>query len=277
MYHCTLNYIYHLFSTYYSSSSCVSSPFISLSLMEATPLVVAQPYKIINLQLKRRIIAMHRPRSVAKHPRNLDASTKTSYNDNCFDRLAINYLSQSLQSATGMRSGKEGYEGLVEAATMASRRFNPIQQKGVVIDTLKAALPAPLLLLIKKTVPPSKFSRQLFAVFTTIFFAWLIGPCQVKESEVEGRKEKNVVYVPKCRFLEETNCVGMCTNLCKMPSQSFIKDSLGMPITMVPNFEDMSCEMKFGVEPPPQSLDPAFTQPCYKQCKAIKRNHNCGS
>ncbi|KAG6430325.1 hypothetical protein SASPL_108390 [Salvia splendens] len=114
-----------------------------------------------------------------------------------------------------MRSGKEGYEGLVEAATMASRRFNPIQQKGVVIDTLKAALPAPLLLL-------------------------------VKESEVEGRKEKNVVYVPKCRFLEETNCVGMCTNLCKMPSQSFIKDSLGMPITMVPS-------------------------------KAIKRNHNCGS
>ncbi|XP_042011910.1 beta-carotene isomerase D27, chloroplastic-like isoform X4 [Salvia splendens] len=176
-----------------------------------------------------------------------------------------------------MRSGKEGYEGLVEAATMASRRFNSIQQKGVVIDTLKAALPAPLLLLIKKTAPPSKFSRELFAVFTTIFFAWLIGPCQVKESEFEGRKENNVVYVPKCRFLEETNCVGMCTNLCKMPSQLFIKDSLGMPITMVPNFEDMSCEMKFGVEPPPQSLDPAFTQPCYKQCKAIKRNHNCGS
>ncbi|XP_042011908.1 beta-carotene isomerase D27, chloroplastic-like isoform X3 [Salvia splendens] len=214
--------------------------------MEATPLGVAQPYNIINLQLKRRIIDMHRPRSVAKHPHNLDASTKTSYNDNCFDRLAINYLSQSLQSASGMRSGKEGYEGLVEAATMASRRFNSIQQKGVVIDTLKAALPAPLLLLIKKTAPPSKFSRELFAVFTTIFFAWLIGPCQVKESEFEGRKENNVVYVPKCRFLEETNCVGMCTNLCKMPSQLFIKDSLGMPITMVPS-------------------------------KAIKRNHNCGS
>lgn len=38
-----------------------------------------------------------------------------------------------------------------------------------------------------------------------------------------------------CRFLEETNCVGMCTNLCKMPSQVFIKDSFGMPVNMVPS------------------------------------------
>lgn len=37
------------------------------------------------------------------------------------------------------------------------------------------------------------------------------------------------------RFLEGTNCVGMCTNLCKMPSQTFIKQSLGMPINMVPS------------------------------------------
>lgn len=32
------------------------------------------------------------------------------------------------------------------------------------------------------------------------------------------------------------------------------------------DFEDMSCEMIFGEEPPDQSLDPAFTHPCYKQC-----------
>jgi len=38
-----------------------------------------------------------------------------------------------------------------------------------------------------------------------------------------------------CRFLEETNCVGMCTNLCKMPSQLFIKDTLGMSVNMVPS------------------------------------------
>lgn len=35
------------------------------------------------------------------------------------------------------------------------------------------------------------------------------------------------------------------------------------------DFDDMSCEMRFGEEPPLQSLDPAFAQPCYKQCKYI--------
>ncbi|KAH7837714.1 hypothetical protein Vadar_017148 [Vaccinium darrowii] len=65
------------------------------------------------------------------------------------------------------------------------------------------------------------------------------------------------------RFLEESNCVGMCINLCKIPSQTFIKDSLGMPINMVPNFDDMSCEMIYGQDPPPTTEDPVFKQPCY--------------
>jgi hypothetical protein len=38
-----------------------------------------------------------------------------------------------------------------------------------------------------------------------------------------------------CRVLEQTNCVGICINLCKMPSQTFIKDSFGMPLNMVPS------------------------------------------
>ncbi|KAK4382709.1 Beta-carotene isomerase D27, chloroplastic [Sesamum angolense] len=63
----------------------------------------------------------------------------------------------------------------------------------------------------------------------------------------------------------------MCTNLCKMPSQAFIKDSLGVPINMVPNFEDMSCEMIFGEEPPEQSSDPAFTHPATNNARARPR------
>lgn len=41
--------------------------------------------------------------------------------------------------------------------------------------------------------------------------------------------------INNCRFLEESNCVGMCLNLCKNPCQKFIKDSLGMPVNMVPS------------------------------------------
>ncbi|KAK7840407.1 beta-carotene isomerase D27, chloroplastic isoform X1 [Quercus suber] len=198
---------------------------------------------------------------------------KTSvYNDKWFDLIAINHLSQSVQAATGLRNGMSGYESLVEAARVASQKFNPIQQREVVIEALERAFPRPILYLIRTLLPPSKFAREYFAAFTTVFFAWLVGPCEVRESEADGRREMNIVHIKKCRFLEETNCVGMCTNLCKIPSQTFIKDSFGIPVNMVPNFEDMSCQMIFGQEPLDLTDDPALKQPCYKLCKA-KQKH----
>ncbi|XP_062148989.1 beta-carotene isomerase D27, chloroplastic [Alnus glutinosa] len=203
-------------------------------------------------------------------------TTSVIYNDNWFDQLAINHLSRSVQAASGLRSSKSGYESLVEAARIASQKFNPIQQREIVIQALQIAFPRPILSLIKTVLPQSKLAREYFAAFTTVFFAWLVGPCEVRESELNGRREMNVVHIKKCRFLEESNCVGMCTNLCKMPSQIFVKDSLGMPVNMVPNFEDMSCEMIFGQDPPASSDDPAFKQPCYKLCKAnVKHSIKC--
>ncbi|KAL0389448.1 UNVERIFIED_CONTAM: Beta-carotene isomerase D27, chloroplastic [Sesamum calycinum] len=81
---------------------------------------------------------------------NVDTSSsvhesKSVYNDNWFDRLAINHLSNSLQAATGLRSKNSGYDGLMEAATMASRRFSAVEQREIVIRTLETAFPKPIL------------------------------------------------------------------------------------------------------------------------------------
>ncbi len=35
-----------------------------------------------------------------------------------------------------------------------------------------------------------------------------------------------------CRYLAESNCAAMCTNLCKSPVQTFFTEELGMPLTM---------------------------------------------
>ncbi|XP_038717784.1 beta-carotene isomerase D27, chloroplastic [Tripterygium wilfordii] len=202
-----------------------------------------------------------------------DSAGKTSvYNDNWFDKMAINHLSKSIQAVTGIRNNKTGFESLVAAATATYRNFNPIQQHELVIQALGLAFPKPIMTMIRTMLPKAQFTREFFAAFTTVFFAWLVGPCEVRESELNGEKEKNEVYIKKCRFLEESNCVGMCTNLCKMPSQTFIKDNLGVSLNMVPNFDDMSCKMIFGQDPPSLADDPAFTQPCYKQCK-VKQKH----
>ncbi|KAL4571931.1 hypothetical protein LXL04_018699 [Taraxacum kok-saghyz] len=200
-------------------------------------------------------------------------TTNTVYNDNWFDRVAIDYLSKAVQDTTGIRNEKSGYESLVVAAREVFRSFDPIQQRQLVVKALQNATPGPLAFLIKRMLPPSKFSREYFTAFTTMFFAWLVGPCEIRESDFEGVKEKNVVHIKKCRFLESTNCAGMCTNLCKVPSQEFIQSSFGIPINMVPNFDDMSCEMIFGQNPPALQDDPVFKQPCYKLCN-VKNKHD---
>ncbi|KAI3783024.1 hypothetical protein L2E82_13086 [Cichorium intybus] len=200
-------------------------------------------------------------------------TTNTIYNDNWFDRIAIDYLSKAIQDTTGMRNEKNGYESFVVATRDVFRSFDPTEQRKLVMKALQNAIPTPISFLVKTMMPPSKFSREYFATFTTIFFPWLVGSCEVRESEFEGSIERNVVHIKKCRVLESTNCAGICTNLCKIPSQEFIKSSFGIPCNMVPNFDDMSCEMIFGQNPPTLQDDPAFKQPCYKLCN-VKHKHD---
>ena len=71
-----------------------------------------------------------------------------------------------------------------------------------------------------------------------------------------------------CRYLAESSCAGMCSNLCKYPVQTFFTEQLGMPLTMDPNFEDYSCQMIFGQQPPVKEEDVAYQQPCLEACPA---------
>ncbi|AQK43782.1 Digalactosyldiacylglycerol synthase 1 chloroplastic [Zea mays] len=69
--------------------------------------------------------------------------------------------------------------------------------------------------------------------------------------------------IEKCQYLESSGCVGMCVNMCKVPTQDFFTNEFGLPLTMNPNFEDMSCEMIYGQVPPLLEEDPASKQACY--------------
>nr|GEZ40199.1 hypothetical protein [Tanacetum cinerariifolium] len=221
-----------------------------------TPARIGIPYsnRVNNGYLKRscvRVVSVLTPSTSANKSTSArsmtttTSTTKTVYKDTWFDHVAINYLSKAVQETVGIRNEESGYESLVAAAGAVFRGFDPIEQRKLVVRALQNAVPGPVSFMIKTMMPPSK------------------------ESEFEGNKERNVVHIKKCRFLESSNCAGMCSNLCKIPSQEFIKDSFGIPFTMVPNFDDMSCEMIFGQEPPALKDDPAFKQPCYKLCSYL--------
>ncbi|KAI3506815.1 hypothetical protein L1887_21380 [Cichorium endivia] len=203
---------------------------------------------------------------------SIATTSKTVYHDNWLETFAIDYISKAFQESGGLRNDTSGYNGFVMVSLAVFREFNPTKQRQLVHKTLEKAIPGFVLIMIKNLMPQSKFTREFFAAFTTVFFSWLVGPSEVIESEFEGRKERNVVHIRKCRFLEQSNCVGMCTNLCKMPTQEFIKNNFGTPVNMVPNFDDMSCEIIFGQDPPKQEDDPAFKQPCYQLCNVKKRH-----
>lgn len=64
-------------------------------------------------------------------------------------------------------------------------------------------------------------------------------------------------------------CLFACRSCCsaQIPTQTFFTDEFGLPLTMNPNFEDLSCDMIFGQAPPPIKADPAYNQPCFAvQC-----------
>jgi hypothetical protein len=163
-------------------------------------------------------------------------------------------------------------------------------------------------------------------------FAWLVGPMEITEHEVTFGGEQQVwasgVKIQKCRYLEGSGCVGMCTNMCKVrienriivpllpithpltsrhfdtcihnalcgevggevgsrmrnchdgsqiPTQKFFCETFGIPLTMSPNFEDLSCQCVFGAEPPPLAEDPCYSQPCFTQQCECPYCHPCNA
>ena len=59
----------------------------------------------------------------------------------------------------------------------------------------------------------------------------------------------------------------------QIPTQTFFTDTFGLPLTMKPDFEDLSCEMVFGEVPPPIHLDEVYNEPCFtKNCVLADRD-----
>ena len=55
--------------------------------------------------------------------------------------------------------------------------------------------------------------------------------------EVVTRKAQGLL-VEKCRFLESAGCARTCLHACKIPTQRFFLEEMGLPVTMLPNMTD---------------------------------------
>lgn len=198
----------------------------------------------------------------------------TQYKDNLLDKLFIGIYSRKMaDKLQNVHVPKEPqYEDFVRISKEIMRGRTSEKQRIVVRDVLVSLLPPNAPDAFRKLFPPTKLSAELNAWFAFLGFKWLVGDMELRSGDVEvapgvKRNQKSIVYIKKCRYLESSGCVGMCVNMCKLPTQSFFTDDFGLPLHMKPNFEDLSCEMVFGEVPPDMLADPAYTQPCFV--------HNC--
>merc|ERR1712039_375263 len=122
------------------------------------------------------------------------------------------------------------------------------------------------------------FGTEINASITAVFFPFMVGKSQVEargSDEVpripEGETWNCAVKIEKCRWLERSGCVGMCAGLCKRPMEQMFGDVLGMPLSMEPNMEDLSCTMVFGKDPTPWEEDGLREQPCFTSCATARK------
>jgi len=85
------------------------------------------------------------------------------------------------------------------------------------------------------------------------------------------------VEIERCRVLDASGCAAVCANVCKGPTQDFFTLGVGLPLTMVPDFERRSCSFIFGATPPPLEEDPVFQQACLASCALISAPSSSGA
>ena len=198
--------------------------------------------------------------------------TKDEYNDNRLDRLFIWLFSRKMSQALGATTQISGYAGFVDLSKQIMRGRNPQQQQVVVAKVLQSLVPAPVLWAIRTFFAPTRLVCVLNAWFAAQMFEWLVGSCEVAAAEIDLpdgtiRTQPSAVFIKKCRYLADSGCVGMCVNMCKVPTQDFFTEKFGIPLTMTPNFEDLSCRMIFGQIPLTPEVDKDYSQPCLElQC-----------
>ena len=210
------------------------------------------------------------------------SSGETSYSDSVYDKFAIALFNAKLagkimESTEGVLSSEAkqfsifSYQRLVYLANEVGVVFKGTDaQRKVVTETLLELIPEIIRILFKKLIKPSNWVDELNSFITVQFFGWLVGP-----SERVPRSDGVLaaVKLKKCRYLEQSGCVGSCTNFCKVPTENFFKEAFGVDAHLQPNHADGSCVLTFGEK---LSDEEIFSAPCYLTCKSRKLGVSSG-
>lgn len=100
---------------------------------------------------------------------------------------------------------------------------------------------------------------------------WLMGECEINDCEIDGGEVgiNQGLLVKRCRYLEDSQCASICVNSCKIPTQKFFNEDMGLPLTMTPNYETGECQFSFGLTPEAVGEFDAKNTPCFTRCPSL--------
>ncbi|KAI8468248.1 MAG: hypothetical protein J3K34DRAFT_427967 [Monoraphidium minutum] len=188
---------------------------------------------------------------------------------------------RKMVDAIGSDTQLQGYDAIIDLTRALNRAYPTAREtqlatRGILNSLFPSWLPAAFSVMFSRPLPA--FSCRLNALATAATCQWLMGPCKVNDVELDSGEVGTGmgVLVERCRYLEEAGCASICINSCKVPTQEFFEQDMGLPLTMTPNYDDFSCQFAFGKTPPPQSGDAAFSTPCFVQCPSKQRTFSDG-
>ncbi|RWR76442.1 beta-carotene isomerase D27, chloroplastic isoform X2 [Cinnamomum micranthum f. kanehirae] len=206
----------------------------------------------------------------------INRSSKSEYKPGVLDDFLLAYFRRKMVEELGWDSEKPGYHGLIEVVNrlMAKGKTN-LETQQAAVRVLLSLFPPFLVENFQKFVAPiggGTIAAMMVARVTAISCRWLMGPCSVNSVDLHnGSSCSSGVFVERCKYLEESKCVGICIHTCKLPTQTFFNDYMGVPLQMEPNFSDFSCQFNFGVRPPLTTEDKALQEPCLGICPNATR------
>jgi len=212
-----------------------------------------------------------------------DPSTKPDYENvhgplgKELDRILLMMFRSSLAKNIGIDSSlpKDDYAGILELIIAMNARFSKREEiqkmaQNTLRDLFPKWLPGQYAILFSKPFP--EFSARMNAWATKMGGTWLMGECEVNDIEIDGQiYEKQGLLVKRCRFLEESGCASVCVNACKIPTQNFFLQDMGLPLTMTPDYDTHECQFSFGVTPDAKEELEAKSTPCLSRCPTAGR------
>ncbi|CAJ1942844.1 unnamed protein product [Cylindrotheca closterium] len=218
-----------------------------------------------------------------------DADTKPDYEQihgplgKTLDRLFLTIFRTRMAEQVGIDSSlpKDDYQGLMELTGAMNARFSDrteVQKtaQNILRSLFPSWLPRQYASLFSRPFP--QFSARMNAWATRVAGTWLMGECELNDVEVDGKLYKDQgLLVKRCRFLEESGCASVCVNACKIPTQNFFIEDMGLPLTMVPDYETGECQFSFGRMPTVEEEMEAKATPCLSRCPtggSLRRWHD---